>query len=358
MLIFLDSNILCSNYFLNGPSFEVMRKVGTIVICEIVYDEVCNKYHEMLIENNKKMQRAIEDLNRLLPSPLTLSSESIINDAVEKYEGFLYAQLLSDGFIEAYPDISHKMVVNRALSRKKPFKEDGSTGYRDYLIWRSLINVAKSYSQEEIHFISTNIRDFADITNKEALHPDLLKELQDDGIAETRIHYWNSLKAFIDRYALSIAKQIDDRDTLIKNIESNRSGFVEPLEEFIRTRVIGTNIYNQELLVPGDSPELIATDETYDISIEDIVDIDDAFLIDVVLSCDGIIESQSKSDKISEYKELGYDFEITKQENGLCTLQTIQYMHLHVKVFYDKASKEIASIELQYIDDDNCDYCP
>ena len=64
MLIFLDSNILCSNYFLNGPSFEVMRKVGTIVICEIVYDEVCNKYHEMLIENNKKMQKCFEKFQK------------------------------------------------------------------------------------------------------------------------------------------------------------------------------------------------------------------------------------------------------------------------------------------------------
>ena len=30
MLIFIDSNILCSNYRMKGPSFEVAQRVGTI----------------------------------------------------------------------------------------------------------------------------------------------------------------------------------------------------------------------------------------------------------------------------------------------------------------------------------------
>ena len=32
MLIFIDSNILCSNYHMKGPSFEVAQRVGTIVL--------------------------------------------------------------------------------------------------------------------------------------------------------------------------------------------------------------------------------------------------------------------------------------------------------------------------------------
>ena len=40
MLIFIDSNILCSNYRMKGPSFEVVQRVGTIVLGQIVVDEV------------------------------------------------------------------------------------------------------------------------------------------------------------------------------------------------------------------------------------------------------------------------------------------------------------------------------
>ena len=54
MLIFLDSNIICSNYYMNGPSFEVVEKVGTIVLGQIVVDEVCNKFNEDLVDRVTK----------------------------------------------------------------------------------------------------------------------------------------------------------------------------------------------------------------------------------------------------------------------------------------------------------------
>lgn len=55
MLIFLDSNILCSNYYMRGPSFEVLQKIGTIVLGQIVVDEVCNKYREVLEDQLLKL---------------------------------------------------------------------------------------------------------------------------------------------------------------------------------------------------------------------------------------------------------------------------------------------------------------
>lgn len=36
MLIFLDSNIICADYKMKSPSFEVAQKVGTIVLGQIV----------------------------------------------------------------------------------------------------------------------------------------------------------------------------------------------------------------------------------------------------------------------------------------------------------------------------------
>lgn len=48
MLLFLDSNIICSNYYMAGPSFEVAKRVGTIVLGQIVVDEVCNKIKRTL----------------------------------------------------------------------------------------------------------------------------------------------------------------------------------------------------------------------------------------------------------------------------------------------------------------------
>ena len=51
------------------------------------------------------------------------------------------------------------------------------------------LEVARSYSSEEIHFISGNTRDFADENDKEKLHPDMLADLAEMNIPETRFFY-------------------------------------------------------------------------------------------------------------------------------------------------------------------------
>jgi len=74
MLIFLDSNIICADYKMKSPSFEVAQKVGTIVLGQIVVDEVCNKYRENLEEKATKTRKAILELNDPLLTPHTFGT--------------------------------------------------------------------------------------------------------------------------------------------------------------------------------------------------------------------------------------------------------------------------------------------
>ena len=48
MLIFLDSSILCSDFYMKNAYFCGIKKIGTIVLGQIVVDETVNKYREML----------------------------------------------------------------------------------------------------------------------------------------------------------------------------------------------------------------------------------------------------------------------------------------------------------------------
>jgi len=54
---------------MKSPSFEVAQKVGTIVLGQIVVDEVCNKYRENLEEKATKTRKAILELNDPLLTP-------------------------------------------------------------------------------------------------------------------------------------------------------------------------------------------------------------------------------------------------------------------------------------------------
>ena len=82
MLIYLDSSIICFNFFMQGPTFDLMKKIGTIVISQIVFDEVCNKYREWLLEYQKKVRNGLEAANAMLSSPIEnpLTSERLENE--------------------------------------------------------------------------------------------------------------------------------------------------------------------------------------------------------------------------------------------------------------------------------------
>ena len=145
MLIYLDSNIICSNYYMTGPSFEVVQKVGTIVFGQIVVDEVCNKFKENLIDQLEKTKNEINNLNRLLPESPVHWKEIDISDEYKKYKAYLDWYIIENNMpgAEDYPKDGHPAIVQRALHRKKPFKSDGSTGYRDYLVWLTCLNTAQ-----------------------------------------------------------------------------------------------------------------------------------------------------------------------------------------------------------------------
>ena len=242
MLVFLDSNIICSDYKMKSPSFEVAQKVGTIVLGQIVVDEVCNKYRENLEEKAAKTRKAIRDLNDQMFTLHIAWNELDVSDACSKYKDFLEMFIIESGMTiaEQYPNDAHEIIVQRALQLKKPFKADGSTGYRDYLVWLTCLNVAKCYSSEEIHFISGNTRDFADSNDTKKLHPDMLADLAEINISKDRFYYRNSLKSFIDNYAKQKLDIIEAREALIAEIEKNDKGFQLPIQEFVNTKVIGT----------------------------------------------------------------------------------------------------------------------
>ena len=358
VLIYIDSSILCANFYMKGPSFEIMQKVGTIVLSQIVYDEVVNKFKERLFEGQRKIHNGIDSVNELLSSPIP---EPLSNDQIDseckKYSDFLDGYIIYSGqtIPEPYPTIPHEQIVKRALLRKRPFKEDGSTGYRDYLVWMSCINVARTYAQEDIHFISCNIRDFSDTKDKEKLHPDLMADLQKAEIPNTRFHYWISIKDFVDKYANEIAQSIDDYNLLINEIELNKSGFQEPIHGFVLS-IIGIDLSDQGVFVPGINPVLRSIEEEIVTHIEDIKDIGDEYLLDANYECVGAIESSINQDELIDYKD-EFKLEVVSKKGNTVQINTILGLQIKLRMTFSKAGKSISSIELIEVEDYYCPFC-
>ena len=186
MLIFLDSSIFCADFHLTSTSFELLKdyicKGGNwLCFSEIVIDEVKNKYKERITGLWQKANSDIQELNKSMVTNVPTIPEEHISREMKSYEDFwdMIPFQYGNGAPEDYPTTTHRDVVHRALERKKPFKDDGKDGYRDYLIWLTFLNVVHHYAMDEACFITLNTRDFSDPIDKKELHPQLKRDLED-----------------------------------------------------------------------------------------------------------------------------------------------------------------------------------
>lgn len=166
MQVFIDSNQFISDFLLKGAPFRYLlhflsNSGNTLLLSRLVIEEVENKYaaeaQKALVESAKSSQR-LKQLGLVeeaapegVPSAPAFDLEKRIRDQVEGIE------------IIEYAGVPHSEVVQRALKRRKPFDTEGDVGYRDCLLWLSLVRhlaSGRSSDSEEVIFISSNWRDF------------------------------------------------------------------------------------------------------------------------------------------------------------------------------------------------------
>ena len=224
--------------------------------------------------------------------------------------------------------------------------------------WRTCIELAHTYKNEDIHFITNNINDFSNSNDKSKLHDDLLQDLKEEGIDITRFYYWTSLKSFINEYATDCISRIEQREKLISEIEGNEKGFQNYIQKFIDNSIVGMDILGYDILIPGERAVVRNVENYSGYNIENIYNINESeYLLDICIDSIGFIESISNKSEISEYDD-EFDIKIIEQyENNECLIQTITGIQIHLKAIYNISLASISSIELENIDDYYCPYC-
>lgn len=365
MLIFIDTNILYNDFYMKNVQFELIRKVGTIVLGEIIIDEACKKYRERLIESYNALKNDERSINGLIHNPLNISSIDIESE-IQEYRNFLEMYAFDRGMGETieYPTVSHKDVVARAIIGKKPFKPDGKDGYRDYMVWLSCLELAKRYTSEEIHFITQNIADFSadNKEKKKVLHNDLLEDLEKNGIENSRFHYWTNLKEFIEQSIKPQIAVLENEESIKRMIESLITD-TDILQDYINNNIIGLDLTPYDLLLPCVGSSLKSIDSS-DIEIDEITEIDEKHYL-IELTINGICNIEGKMllseyyKLVKEYKQNEWviDFDVVEKNEDTVTVQVMMQLYIHVNGKYSTSDKTISSLQLDYIEDSYCDFC-
>jgi len=223
MRVVLDSNILCRDLRLDGTYFRTflssLRNAGhSLYIPQVVIEEVVNKYGEEF----RKLHTLITKMGYAMP--VSLESDRLITDAraaKEEYRNYL-RNILSRAncsFLD-YPEVSHEVLSGRAIQRIRPFRAN-DRGYRDALIWESILQLAAESTEIPIAFITSNKKDFADENRPELFHPDLVAEIESrrgDSRAFSEIQLFLNLNSFVEENIYPTLELLNDiRDQLENN---------------------------------------------------------------------------------------------------------------------------------------------
>lgn len=194
----LDANALVEDLWcVRTPARLLMRearlgRVG-LLVPEIVFEEVVNHYREQVEEQVAAWRRSIRRLRRLRTTIADVREPADPTVAADAYRAGLRAILLGSGatFLP-FPSVSHETVVARALGRRPPFDADGENGYRDALVWETVLAAADP--DDPIVLVSADKNAFG--ADRQRLRDELAAELRERGLPWSAVRRISRIEDF------------------------------------------------------------------------------------------------------------------------------------------------------------------
>lgn len=251
-----------------------------IVVPDVVIREAARHFGPAVHTQLAPSSRLVRMLNVLgvtdLPD-LDAITEAI-GEPAEFYAAHLRRRLESHGAVVApVPEVSQEQILARDLAGRKPFRSGGKgqsgKGYRDTLIWETILELVRDLPEDEIiYFVTTNTDDFG-----KGKDGGLADDLEEDLVALGRPGSVEVvLTAGSQHLGPHLADHFDQIDTMIaESYETEgpadiaRDAVIGQAESLTSDLTIGPNGSDADILIPRDidDPTLEALDvaaETFD----------------------------------------------------------------------------------------------
>jgi hypothetical protein len=161
----------------NWPMLLAAARMGRVRLWvpEVVIQETVAHYRSELVDAQRMIIRGNRKLRRLSQDrlPLHVLDDDQINEQVAIYDTWLRDTVREVGTVLPLPPVEHAILLRDVLTGRKPFSA-GEKGYRDALIWHSVVVAAAA---EPLVFVTNNIKDFLDASGT-TLADDLADDLR------------------------------------------------------------------------------------------------------------------------------------------------------------------------------------
>ena len=148
------------------------------------------------------------DVNELAPGAIDVTVFDIdVPAANRQYAETLGAWLaILNAERPSYADVAVKALVAGALARRKPFDANGHKGFRDAVLWETILKVLAESSDEAI-LVTRNKKDFGEHGQ---LAGDLRNDLRNRGLREDCVKVCEGLSRFVEEYVKPTLEKLDE----------------------------------------------------------------------------------------------------------------------------------------------------
>ena len=197
MFLLLDANIIVANPLLRGRQWDavadaVASEALDLYVPELAIDEAVARYRDGAASREREAKKALKNWPP--------RSRELIQQAIEasdtfaaEYESLLRTRLEQMGAeIVDYPEVEHREIARRAISRAAPFDSEGN-GYRDALHWHVFVDLLLSCEPEDPYafLLSADKRAFGP-----SRHRELLADVEELGV-EWDVQILASISEFV-----------------------------------------------------------------------------------------------------------------------------------------------------------------
>jgi len=205
VLIVLDTTETYTDLRLDSPDFRllntyVVRHPVKLFIPEIVVRETINHFRETFVRSVSALKDAVGAIARLAPhTEVNLFPDIDIDKELASYELHLSHRLSGlRAKRESHANVTVDQLVDRALQRRKPFDSAGERGFRDALLWETVLQIVLAH-QEPLVLVTRNKKDFGE-------HDSLAQDLQHDLVAVGLDHRQVTICAGLSQFVTEIVK--------------------------------------------------------------------------------------------------------------------------------------------------------
>jgi hypothetical protein len=237
-----------------------------------------------------RYEKAVEAARRLgVDLPDAGASLPSVSDLRRQARARLDDQLNAAGAKSApLPAVTHDPVVMRALERRPPFDADGKDGYRDSLLWESVLELAAG---DQVVLVSRDVRAFFEGSKDGGLHRALEAEAEERCGREAAVVLFFDLDAALD---FTIEKTAAEQARAAQADADRRAKRM--LKDLLRTPEFQASIADEMRYASGwedmswdDVRALLPHRTTYDIVLDEVEDVADIQVVDARCLTDEVI---------------------------------------------------------------------